>query len=97
MGKKGSNEQIEKININGLPSSDPSEIANQFNKFFTDVGQQISDGVPPVDKNAEDYVNYNRPVPDLLLQNTTPEHVCKVIKKILNQNPAVMRKGSLQK
>ena len=28
----------------------------QFNKFFTDVGRQISDGVLPVDKNAEDYV-----------------------------------------
>jgi hypothetical protein len=44
------------------------------------VGQQISDSVPPMLKNPEDYINYRRAVPDLLLQNTTPEHIQKVIK-----------------
>jgi hypothetical protein len=33
-------------------------------------------------KNPEDYINYGRAVPDLLLQNTTPEHIQKVIKKL---------------
>ncbi len=33
-------------------------------------------------KPAEDYVNYDRVVPDLLLQNTTPEHVKKIIKSL---------------
>jgi hypothetical protein len=38
--------------------------------------------VSPVSKNPEDYINYGREVPELLLQNTTPEHVKKIIKKL---------------
>jgi endonuclease III-like uncharacterized protein len=77
---------VDRVNIDGTPSSNPLEIANHFNKFFTAVGQQISDGVLPVEKNAEDYINYNRPVPDLLLQNTTAEHVRKTIKNFKPKN-----------
>ncbi len=59
LGKNRKSDSIEKININGIPSSDPSEISNHFNRFFTAVGQQISDSVPPVVKNAEEYINFN--------------------------------------
>jgi hypothetical protein len=79
LGKSRNSETIEKINVNGIPTADPIEIANQFNAFFTTAGQQISDNVRPVNKLAEEYVNYDRVVPDLLLQNTTPEHVKKII------------------
>ncbi len=58
------------------------DIANGFNKFFVAVGQQISDNVAPVAKNPEEYINYGRDVPDMLLQNTTPEHIKKIIKKL---------------
>jgi hypothetical protein len=36
---------ISKININGSPSEDPLQIANEFNNFFVRVGKEISDGV----------------------------------------------------
>jgi len=62
--------------------SDPVDIANSFNKFFVAVGQQISDNVSPISKNPEDYIHYNQDVPDMLLQNTTPEHVKKIISKL---------------
>jgi hypothetical protein len=35
-----------------------------------------------VSKNPEEYINYGRAVPDMLLHNTTPEHIQKVIKKL---------------
>ena len=57
-----------------------AKIADHFNTFFTSIGQEISDSVPPVIKPAQEYVNYGRIVPDLLLGNTTPEHVLKIIK-----------------
>ncbi len=82
LGKCKRTEKVEKINIDGNPVSDPPTIANQFNKFFTAVGRQISDSVLPVQKNPEDYIDYGRPVPDLSLQNTTPEHIQKIIKKL---------------
>jgi hypothetical protein len=82
LGKCRKTETIEKININGVPSTDPIVIANQFNTFFTEVGRQISDSVPSVAKSPEEYINYGRPVPDLSLQNTTPELVKKIIKNL---------------
>ncbi len=82
LGKNNKSETVDKISVNGTISSDPSEIANTFNNFFVSVGQQISNSVPPIAKSPEDYVNYEREVPEMLLQNTTPEHVKKVIKQL---------------
>jgi hypothetical protein len=53
LGKSRKTDKIEKININGTPSSNPTEIANHFNNFFTSIGQQISDNVPPVEKKLK--------------------------------------------
>jgi hypothetical protein len=33
LGKRRNSEKIDKINVNGIPTSDPLEIANQFNTF----------------------------------------------------------------
>jgi signal recognition particle subunit SEC65 len=82
LGKNKKTETVEKLNINGESLSDPVDIANSFNKFFVAVGQQISDNVSPISKNPEDYIHYNHGVPDMLLQNTTPEHVKKIISKL---------------
>jgi hypothetical protein len=71
-----------RIRVNGVSSEYPVVIANQFNTFFTEIGRQISDGVPSVEKRPEEYINYGHHVPDLSLQNTTPEHIKKIIKKL---------------
>ena len=57
-------------------------MANHFNNFFTNVGEEISNSVPPVTKRPEDYIDYGREIPLMQLGNTTPEHVLKIIKKI---------------
>jgi hypothetical protein len=67
LGKVKKSDSIEKICINDVPYHDPVDIANGFNKFFVAVGQQISDNVAPVAKNPEEYINYGRDVPDMLL------------------------------
>jgi len=82
LGKSRNSESVKSLNINGISSSNPADIANHFNTFFTAVGQQISNSVPPVEKNPEEFVNYDRDIPDLLLQNTTPEHIKKIIKNL---------------
>jgi hypothetical protein len=92
LGKNKNMESVEKINIEGNPESDPQKVANQFNKFFTTVGKQISDSVMPVTMNPEDYVNYGREIPELSLQNTTPEHIQKIIKNY-NLSSAKTRRG----
>jgi hypothetical protein len=80
-GKSKKSNSVNKININGVEETDPLKIATEFNLFFTRVGQQISNSIPPVSKAPEDYVSYDHQIPNLRLGNTTPEHVKKVISK----------------
>jgi signal recognition particle subunit SEC65 len=82
LGKQKNMDSVEKINIEGNLVSDPPTVANHFNQFFTTIGKQISESVLPVEKNPEDYIEYGREIPDLNLQNTTPEHIQKIIKKL---------------
>jgi hypothetical protein len=63
LGKKRLSDTVSQINVNGLISSDNVSIANHFNEFFTGVGEEISNSIPPVDKNPEDYIDYGRPIP----------------------------------
>ncbi|MFO0005640.1 MAG: hypothetical protein ACK559_31390, partial [bacterium] len=63
LGKTRKSESVEKICVNDVTIHDPVDIANNFNKFFVAVGQQISDNVAPVSKQPEDYINYGREVP----------------------------------
>jgi hypothetical protein len=80
---KGSRtESVDKINVNGQIETDPVKIATHFNNFFVNAGKNISNSVPTVMKPPEDYVVYNRDIPNLNLKNTTPEHVKKVIRSL---------------
>jgi hypothetical protein len=81
LGRGTKSETVSQININGSISSDNLEMANHFNKFFTNVGEEISNSVPPVTKRPEDYIDYGREIPLMQLGNTTPEHVLKIMKK----------------
>jgi hypothetical protein len=86
MGKSSRSETVSQIKANGVITSDSLEIANQFNQFFTNVGTEILNSVPPVAKRPEDYINYGRQIPALNLTNTTPEHLLKIIKKFQPKN-----------
>ena len=81
-GKTKGSVGVEKISINGSVETDPLKIATEFNSFFTRVGKQISNSIPPVSKAPEEYVNYSRQIPNLSLGNTTPAHVKKVISNL---------------
>ena len=60
-------DSVDKINIDGRPETDPKKIASQFNTFFTNAGKNISESVPPVTKQPEDYIDYGREIPLLNL------------------------------
>jgi hypothetical protein len=81
LGKVKQKETLCKINVEGITESDPIKIANHLNSFFTSIGQKIADDVQNVAMQPEDYINYDRVIPDLLLGNTTPEHILKIISK----------------
>ncbi len=48
-------------------------------RHVTTIGKKIADDVQNVERQPEDYINYDRLIPNLQLGNTTPEHILKII------------------
>ena len=60
---KKENNTFSQLLINNCKISDPFEIANEFNDFFTSIAQKIADDIVPTDKP-----------PDLL--QSSPDDTC---------------------
>jgi hypothetical protein len=52
-GKCKKTDNVDKINVNGALETDPLKIATEFNSFFTRVGKQISNSIPPVTRHLK--------------------------------------------
>ncbi len=52
------------------------------------MGKEISDNVPPVRQPPEDFLPQNANITPLNLQNTTPEHIVKIVKSFAPKNSA---------
>ncbi len=52
LGKEQKRETVSQININDVPESDPTKIANHFNTFFTSIGTKIANNVQNVTKKT---------------------------------------------
>ena len=73
---------IEKIKIDGKVITDPTQIANEFNSFFTRVGRNIADGVEPTSREPTDYITPPPTAPPPLSQArqhiSTPNSRCNL-------------------
>ena len=75
------------MEINGKCTKDPKIISENFNKFFLDIGKNISDSVTQTVKKPDDYIpDFNPNKPKFSLDNTGPIHVCDIIKTFDNKS-----------
>jgi hypothetical protein len=77
---------IEKIDKNGTILTDPVDIANEFNDFFTSIGVKISETVKPTHIKPEDYMPVLQNIQELDLGTTNQVHVCDIIKSLQPKN-----------
>ena len=72
---------ISEINANGELKSTPKDISEEFNNFFTNIGQSISNNVTPTLTNPESYINdFDPSKAKFNLGNTGQIHVMDIIK-----------------
>ena len=72
---------ISEINANGELKSTPKDISEEFNNFFTNIGQSISNNVTPTLTNPESYINdFDPSKAKFNLGNTLQIHVMDIIK-----------------
>jgi hypothetical protein len=79
-------DKIEKISENGNSFTEPVEIANKFNEFFSSVGNTISDSVQPVEKTACDFLEEMPEVPDLDLSGTSQAEIVEIIRSFVSKS-----------
>jgi hypothetical protein len=74
--------KIEKINKDGVLLTEPLEIADEFNDFFTGIGVKISESVRPTVVQPEFYLPDLPNIVDLDLGGTSQVHICDIIKSL---------------
>ena len=73
--------------INGRLESDSSKIANEFNKYFVNVGASLATQIPEVDGlNYKDFM-HNQCSCSMFLEPTTPPEVIRVLATLKNSSP----------
>ena len=66
--------------------TDPKQIANRFGSYFSNVGQQFAQNIPPTEKNINDYLNLIRlNQQSLYFAPTTPTEIECLIRKLPNK------------
>ncbi len=78
-GVKG-NSKIEKIKAGGLTITDNEKISNEFNNFFSSIGQKISNSIQPTVRTAESYLIHNNNVPDIELYPIQANQIVDIVK-----------------
>ena len=67
--------------INNHKVSDPSDIANAFSDYFTNVGKQLQSSIPSSKKTFEEY-SAERETKTIFLNPTTENEIGKIISEL---------------
>ncbi len=84
-GNKNTN-TINRLLINGIYVDNHQEIANEFNNFFTKIGQEISDSVKPTKVTAESFLHEDPSIPELELNPIRPSQIVDIVKLMVSKN-----------
>ena len=70
------------LNIEGNILSNPHEVGNKFNTFYTTIAQQLVNKLPPAKTNYKNYLT-NQILKTLVMSSTTPDEAEKLIKNLI--------------
>jgi hypothetical protein len=81
-----SSKKIDTIVINGSSSSNPNEISEEFNRFFSVAGVNISETVNPSNIEPDDFLPPNPNPPTLTLGITSPATINSTIQNFTTKH-----------
>ena len=75
------------LTVNDSSITDPADIAEEFNKYFADIGERLANSIYNIDPN--DFLSYlkNPCLSSIYLQPVSPQEICTIINS-LKQNKA---------
>jgi hypothetical protein len=77
---------ISEIKINGTLSNDPTQIANEFNNFFSKIGSKIAAEVSTTERDPLSYIPETPNTPLLEMGGIGPEEVRSILKNMDKKN-----------
>jgi hypothetical protein len=77
---------VDRIDSNGTVITDPTEIAEEFNNFFTSVGERIANTVKNTVIQPDDYMPSLPNLQELDLGTVNQTHICDIIKSLQPKN-----------
>jgi hypothetical protein len=78
--------KIDRIDKDGQILTEPLDIANEFNDFFTSVGVKIAESIEPTSVKPEDFMPILNNIQNLDLGTTSQVHICDIIKSLKTKN-----------
>ena len=67
--------------VNGFLISDDAEIANQFNRYFTSVAEDLVNNIPTTESHFKNYL-FEPNVKSIFMKPTTPNEIQNIISTI---------------
>jgi hypothetical protein len=86
MGGGAPLDDISDISVNGVHISDKTQMADEFNNFFSCIGKQISDSIPPSTINPLSYLNNLPDVPNLEFFPCGPNQIITLVRSFENKS-----------
>ena len=66
--------------------TDPDEIANEFNKYFIDIGRTLSDQIESIHSSQDYLPQHNKPTSNLSFNSVNEECIAKFIVQLKNKS-----------
>ena len=84
MNLSNNKSDITKIRYNDDIVEDPENIANTFNNFFSSIGTNLAEGIPPSAKHFSDYLGTPNPN-TIFLTPIVKEHIIDILSNLNNK------------
>ena len=75
-----------KFILNNVTITDPDEIANEFNKYFINIGRSLADQIQSIHSSQDYLPQYNKPTSNFSFNPVNEECIAKFIVKLKNKS-----------
>jgi hypothetical protein len=80
LNKSNCKSRIDTLKVNNGIITDPVEMAEEFNGFFSEIGSSISNTINPTNMEPDDFIPPNPNPPNLEIGHTSPHTLLNIIK-----------------
>ena len=75
-------DSIHELSINGQTVSDKSIMANKFNEYFANIGNDLAKKIPKLSESYSDYINHIQPINSFFSKPTDSVEIIDIVQNL---------------